>query len=411
MDLTSTPRGSIATIIHAHKETGLNANLLWAEVDLDAIAHNTRQLRKIVSSKSRLMVAVKANAYGHGAVAVSKTALTHGANALGVARIEEAIELRRAGIEAPILIFGYTHSAMATHLLQYDLIQTIYDMDTAKELSEVATRQNRRLKIHIKVDTGMGRLGMLSPADSDDWPGIEYTGDPIAVVNAIAALPGLSLKGIFTHFASSDSRDKAYTESQFRRFVRFIQTLEANGIRVHLKHAANSGAIIDMPHTHLDMVRAGISLYGLYPSSEINMDRIALLPAMTLKARIVHLKAVSAGFSVSYNSTWQSSVPTVIATVAVGYGDGYARVFSNRGEMLVHGIRAPIVGRVCMDLTLLDVGHIQQVKVGDEVVVFGRQGDHCLPAEELAATAGTINYEIVTALTDRIPRIYLSSNS
>ncbi|MGD9211012.1 MAG: alanine racemase [Desulfobacteraceae bacterium] len=386
----------------------MNSDLLWAEVDLRAIAHNTRQLRRIVSPKTRLMVAVKANGYGHGAVAVAKTALAHGADALGVARLEEGVELRNEGIDAPILIFGYTLPALARRLIQYDLTQTVYDIETAKQLSEAIGIQNKPLKIHIKVDTGMGRLGMLSPADSSQWPGETYIGDPLDMVKTIAALPGLELEGIFTHFASSDSRDKTYAESQFKRFSKLLDQLEAAGIMIPLKHAANSGAIIDMPHTHLDMVRAGISLYGLYPSNEVEKTRISLIPAMALKTGIIHLKTVPSGFNVSYNSTWQTSAVTTIATVPVGYGDGYSRAFSNKGQMLVHGHRAPVVGRVCMDLTLLDVGHIPKVKVGDEVVVFGRQKEQCLSADELAAWVNTINYEIVTALTSRVPMIYLS---
>ncbi len=388
----------------------MNRKLLWAEVDLEAIAHNTRELKRIIGPDVRLMVAVKADGYGHGAVAVSQTALAHGAAALGVARIEEGIALREAGLDCPILIFGYTLPDSADQLVDFDLQQTIYDMPTAVALSRGIGENRGRLRVHFKLDTGMGRLGMLGRIAPDDWPGSRYTQDAVAMIKGIAQLQGLRLEGIFTHFASSDSRDKGDAERQFCRFSRLLTALQAGGISIPVRHAANSGAIIDMPHTHLDMVRAGISFYGLYPSTEILRDRIDLKPAMSLKARVIHLKKVPAGFAVSYNSTWRSSRETTIATVPVGYADGYSRGLSNLGSMLVHGQRAPIIGRVCMDLTLLDVGHIQSVAVGDEVVIFGRQGDRVISADEVAGHLQTINYEIVSALTARVPRIYLNAS-
>ena len=381
--------------------------LLWAEVDLSAIAHNTRELRRITRSEALLMVGVKADGYGHGAIEVSKTALLNGADALGVARLEEGIALRKAGIHAPILIFGYTLPKFADALIEHDLTQTVYDMAAAKQLSATISGKNKHLKIHIKVDTGMGRLGLLSPDHSEKRLGAQYTIETLAAIKKIAHLPGLNLEGIFTHFASSDTLDKSYAEFQFKRFSELLNDLKSEGVLPALRHAANSGAIINMPHTHLDMVRAGISLYGLYPSSEVSRDHLQLAPAMALRARVIHIKTVPAGFAVSYNSTWQSSTETTLATVPVGYGDGFSRSFSNHGQMLVHGQRAPIVGRVCMDLTLLDVGHIPQVKVGDEVVIFGRQKNRVLSADELAACIDTINYEIVSTLTNRVPRIYL----
>ena len=381
--------------------------LLWAEVDLSTIAHNTRELRRITRPEARLMVGVKADGYGHGAIEVSKTALLNGADALGVARVEEGITLRKAGIQAPILIFGYTLPELADALIEHDLTQTVYDTATAKQLSAAISGQNRHLKIHIKVDTGMGRLGLLSPDHSEKRLKAQYTVETLAAIKKIAHLPGLNLEGIFTHFASSDTLDKSYAEVQFKRFTQLLDDLKIEGIVPSLRHAANSGAIIDMPHTHLNMVRAGISFYGLYPSSEVCQDHLQLLPAMALKARVIHVKTVPAGFAVSYNSTWQSSTKTTIATIPIGYADGFSRAFSNRGQMLVHGQRAPIVGRVCMDLTLLDVGHIPHVKVGDEAVIFGRQKNRVLSADEQAACIDTINYEIVSALTARIPRVYL----
>jgi alanine racemase len=381
--------------------------LLWAEVDLSAIAHNTRELRRIIRPKTSLMVGVKADGYGHGAIEVSKTALSNGADALGVARLEEGIVLRKAGIHAPILIFGYTLPKLADDLVDYDLIQTVYDVGTAKQLSTFVSGRNKILKIHIKVDTGMGRLGMLSPDHPENRLGVQYVGNTLSGIKKIACFSGLELKGIYTHFASSDNKDKRNAEKQFRRFINLLDDLKSDGVSISLRHAANSGAIIDMPHTHLDMVRAGISFYGLYPSFEVSQNRIQLMPAMSLKAKVIHVKTVPAGFAVSYNSTWKSCVKTTIATVPVGYGDGFSRAFSNRGQMLIHGERVPIVGRVCMDLTLLDVGRIPQVKIGDEVVIFGRQKDQILSVDDLANCIDTINYEIICTLTSRVPRVYL----
>jgi alanine racemase len=378
----------------------LNTDLIWAEIDLGAIAHNVRALKHLLAPPCRLLAAVKANGYGHGAVRVAQTALANGATFLGVARVDEGIELRRAGITDPILVFGYTPPARAEDLLQFGLTQTVYDPSTAEAFSARALASGRRLTIHIKLDTGMGRLGIVSQGGGSTLPVIE-------AVKRIAALPGLTLEGLFTHFASADSLAKTHAEEQFRIFSHLLQSLQAQGIRVALRHAANSGAIIDMPHTHLDLVRAGISLYGLYPSAEVNQGRVALKPAMTLKSRVIHIKQVPAGFAVSYGSTWKSPRPTCIATVPVGYADGYSRRQSNRGHMLVRGQRAPIVGRVCMDLTMLDVGHIPAVALGDEVVVFGGRGRESLPVDEVAAGLDTINYEIVSALTARVPRVFI----
>ena len=385
---------------------GANDPLLWAEIDLQAIAHNMRELRRVTRPQARLMVAVKGNGYGHGAVPVARAAIACGADALGVARFEEGVELRQAGIDAPVLVFGHTPTSLAASLLDYDLIQTIYSLNTARKLSEAVKALGGRLKVHLKVDTGMGRLGLLPDNGSYASSGMPESGRALKEVIQIQQLPGLKLEGIFTHFATSDSADKTFAHIQMSRFTRFLAELENAGIDGLVRHAANSAAVIELPESHLDMVRPGISFYGLYPSDEVDKDKINLIPAMSLKTRIIHLKQVAAGFKVSYGSTYTTPSPTTIATVPVGYADGYSRLLSNRGQMLVNGQRAPIAGRICMDLTMLDVGHIKDVHLDDEVVVFGRQGETSLSADELAAHIDTINYEIVAALTARIPRIY-----
>jgi len=375
--------------------------LIWAEIDLSAIAHNVKELRRLIGDQVQLMVAVKANAYGHGAEAVARTALENGADQLGVARLEEGIGLRRAGIDAPILIMGYTTAENAALIMEHGLTPTIYSLDNAKGFSEAAVAANKRITFHIKVDSGMGRLGV--PCDAIQ---LDLSQRPVEEIAAITHLPGLDFQGLFTHFATSDHSDKTFANQQFSRFQSLAADLEAAGIKIPVKHSANSGAIIDLPETHLDMVRAGISLYGLNPSLEVDLSRIELRPALTLKARVIPLKTVPAGTRISYGGTWESPTTTTIATIPVGYGDGYSRLLSNKGQMLVKGKRAPVVGRVCMDLTMLDVGKVDGVKAGDEVVLIGRQGEEEISADELAALLGTINYEIVTQLMARVERVY-----
>ena len=384
----------------------MDASLVWAEIDLKAIARNVAELRRIAQPQSRLMAVVKANGYGHGAIEVAQCALKNGAVALGVARIEEGIQIREAGIQAPVLIFGYTLPQQAADLLEYDLKPCVYAAAAARKLAGAAASRGKKIQAHLKVDTGMGRLGQL--------PQNFYTDNPTAINTAaleealtIAGLEGLELEGIFTHFATADSSDKSYAEKQLHLFKNYLRRLRQAGFSPPVRHAANSAALIDMPQSHFDMVRPGIAIYGLYPSAEVQKNRVSLKPAMALKARIIHLKKVPAGFKVSYGSTYETRKPTTIATVPVGYADGLSRLLSSRGQMLVHGQRAPIIGRVCMDLTMLDVGSIENVQMGDEVVVFGRQGNEALTVDEMAALLDTINYEIVTGITARVPRVYL----
>ncbi len=384
----------------------LTISPVWAEIDLKAVAHNVSELSRVTQPNARLMAVVKANGYGHGAVEVSRCALENGASVLGVARIEEGIQIRKAGIKAPILVFGYTLPQLAGDLLQYDLTQSVATSAAARELSQAAASLAKPLKIHLKVDTGMGRLGLLSthdPSGSAD----RINPDTVAEALAIADLDGLVLEGVFTHFAAADSADKAYADYQLELFLNFLKSLQKAGLDPALKHAANSGALIDMPQSHLDLVRPGISIYGLYPSDEVDRQKVSLQPAMTLKTQIIQLKTVPAGFNVSYGMTYTTPRPTTIATIPLGYADGLNRRLSSRGQMLVGGQRVPIIGRVCMDLTMLDVGRIKNVHKGDEVVVFGQQGNETLTVDEMATTLDTINYEIVTGISARVPRVYL----
>jgi alanine racemase len=381
----------------------LAEEILWAEVDLRAVAGNVRELRRITSGSSRIMAVVKANGYGHGSVEIARCALGNGADMLGVARIHEAVPLRKDGIDAPILVLGYTPECFYRNILDYEIIQTVFSRRAAESLSSFAVSNKKKVKIHIKTDTGMGRLGILAAKGRNS----ENGNDAVEEIESIFRLPGFKTEGIFTHFSMADSRDKTFTRRQFTSFMELIGKMKNRGIEFPIRHAANSAGIIDMPETHLDMVRAGIAMYGLYPSEEVKKEEVSLKPAMALKSTVIHLKNVPAGFKVSYGATYETKKPTKIATVPVGYADGYSRLLSSRGYMLVGGERAPIAGRVCMDLTMLDVGRIPGVKQGDEVVIIGKQKDSIIGADEIAALTGTINYEVVSSLTDRVKRVYI----
>ena len=382
-------------------------SLIWAEIDLSAIAHNVAELRRITRPAARLMAVVKANGYGHGAVEIARTALANGAEWLGVARLSEAVHLREAGIGAPILIFGYTPPAAAGRLVEYDLRQSVYSLATASAYSAAAAAQGKRIRVHLKVDTGMGRLGLvpaaLSGREAGRAAGREFTREAAEITR----LPGLKVEGIFTHFAAADSADRSYAERQLALFLEVVSDLRAAGLEFALRHAANSAAVIQIPESHLDLVRPGIALYGLRPSAETDLSGISIQPAMTLKTRIIHLKSVPAGACISYGMTYRTPTPTVIATIPAGYADGYRRRFSSKGEMLVGGRRVPVVGRVCMDLTMLDVGALPGVQLEDEVVIFGKQGNESISADDLAQALGTINYEMVCDITARVPRVYV----
>jgi alanine racemase len=380
--------------------------LTRAEIDLDALAHNYRELRRVTAPAAGTMAVVKADAYGHGAPQVAGVALACGAEFLAVARFDEAVQLRQSGITAPILLFGYSFPAYVRYMTANNIRAAINTVASARMLSEEASWAGKTLKVHIKIDTGMGRLGLLS----DDLVLKSKNGDRLAGVLqdvlAIISLPHIEVEGIFTHFANADAMDKTHTRQQFSRFNALLEALAQEGVRPRLCHAANSAATIEMPETHLDMVRPGVSQYGLWPSPEVDKSLIDLKPVMSIKSTIIQVKSVGANFAVSYGSTHHTSQPTRIATVPIGYADGFDRVLSSRGHMLVKGIRAPIIGRVCMDLTMVDVGHIPDVSLEDEVVILGCQGDQEITADEIAEQVGTINYEIVSSLTPRVAKVY-----
>ncbi len=381
----------------------MNYPLVSAHIDLKAIENNILGLRKLMDRNVKFMAVVKADAYGHGAVKIAERAIATGAEWLGVARFHEAEELRKAGISAPILIFGFTPSSFVEKLAEFDLTPTIYSVEMGEDLSYHALKKGVTIKAHLKIDTGMGRVGMLPDSNRVS---ISPEESIIKEIKKIISLPNFELRGIYTHFAAADSSDKSYAERQLEIFNCLLENLKKEGIEFDLCHAANSAAIIDMPHSHFDLVRAGISMYGLYPSNEVNKKKVNLRPAMALKSVVTFVKTVPKGFRISYGMTHETEKETIIATVPIGYADGFSRLLSSRGFMLVKGKKAFIAGRVCMDQTLIDVGHITDVKQGDEVVIMGCQKDNSISADDIANLIGTINYEIVSSLTARVPKFY-----
>lgn len=366
---------------------------VWAEVDLDAIYHNVTAAKALTKPGTKLMAVIKADGYGHGAVPLAEV-LDPLADAYGVAIVEEGIELRQAGVTKPILILGYTPESLYKAMLEYDMMATIYTREMASSLSETALHMGKRAKVHIKLDTGMSRIGFLTNQES------------LREIQQIAAMPGIEIDGCFTHFARMDERDKSRAEEQFRSYMDFTAQIEAVGIPLPVKHASNSAGIIERPEVNLDMVRDGICIYGLYPSEEVNKERLPLIPAMQWKAKVSHVKTLPAGVEIGYGGTFTTQRETKVATIPVGYADGYPRSLSNRGSVLIHGQRAAVLGRVCMDQFMVDVTDIPEVQTGSLVTLFGRDGDKVLSVEEVADLSGSFNYEFVCDVGKRVPRIY-----
>ena len=392
----------------AFETTGDHPALTRAEIDLKALAHNYRELRRVTAFTADIMAVVKADGYGHGAPQVARVALDCGARFLAVARFDEAVQLRQAGIDAPILLFGYSFPADMAYMAENNIRASINSSASARMLSAEAVRTGKILQAHIKIDTGMGRLGLLADGLAVDAGTSRQIAGTVREVLTIASLPSVEVEGIFTHFANADAKDKTHARGQFIRFATLLEALEKEGFHVKFRHTANSAATIEMPETHLDLVRPGVSQYGLWPSDEVDKTLIDLRPVMAIKSTIIQVKSVGPGFAVSYGSTHRTPRPTRIATIPIGYADGFNRTLSSKGHMLVKGIRAPIIGRVCMDLTMIDVGQVPGVVLEDEVVILGRQGDEEITADEIAGHAGTINYEIVSSLTSRVPKIYIA---
>jgi alanine racemase len=366
------------------------------EVDLGAIKRNVVNLRQCAPT-AQLMAVVKADGYGHGALPVAKAALEAGATWLGVAILEEALELRRAGLDVPILIFGYVPPDRAAEVVRYDLRPALFDRVLAEALDQQGRAQGRKAKVHLKVDTGMGRVGI--PFDR-----------AVDFARWMEELPHLEVEGLFTHFAVADEPDNPFTGVQIDRFESARAALRSAGIEPPVVHACNSAGLMLHPRAHYSLVRAGIALYGLPPDPKVRWP-VELVPALSWRTRVSMVKTVPAGSPISYGCTYRTQRTERIATLPVGYADGYSRLLSNRAEVLIHGRRCPVVGRVCMDQTMVRLPDDLEVRPGDEVVLIGKQGTEKISASDLAGLIGTINYEIVCAIGRRVPRLYRKDES
>jgi alanine racemase len=360
-----------------------------AIVDLRAIGNNIAQIRKRIGKKRDIMAVVKADGYGHGAIEVSLSALENGANCLGVALPEEGEQLRKAGIGAPITVLGLIQPEEAYKVVDLDLEQAICSLEVAEALDQIASNAGIQINVHIKVDTGMGRVGVLPE-------------DAFAFVRRMGRFKSLKVKGIFTHFSCADELDKAFAKKQIEIFDGLVRDIEASEIKIPKKHMANSAAILDLPESYYDLVRPGIMIYGLYPSDEVSHS-VELKPAMTFMTKVIFVKWVPPGCPISYGRTFTTQKKTMVATLPVGYADGYSRLLSSRGEVLIKGHRVALMGRVCMDMCMVDVSEVKNVQPGDEVILFGKG----LPVDEIAKKMGTINYEVVCAVGKRVPRVYV----
>ena len=364
-------------------------------IDHEALRSNLRQIRDKVGSRVKILCMVKANGYGHGATEISPTLARAGADAFGVATLEEAVQLREAGIQAPLIVLAGVFPAQLDTFVEYKLTPVVHDLISLKALDRESSRRQVELRVHLKIDTGMGRLGFLA-AEADQW------------IAAIKQAESLHIQGVFSHFSHAESVQGDYTQKQLEIFKRVLGQLRSAGVIPDLVHLANSAATITLPAAYFDMVRPGLMLYGVYPSPNMK-EQINLKPVLSWKTKILQLKNVPSGTSVSYGQTYVTERESLIATLPIGYADGYPRFLSNRGEALVRGQRARIAGRVCMDLTMIDVTDIRNVRQGDEVVLLGRQGGAEISADEIAAWANTISYEILTSIGTRVPRIHYNS--
>ena len=367
---------------------------VYVTIDLDAIYNNIENLKKNLTPGTKVAAVIKTDGYGHGAVPIAY-AVDDIVDAFAVATVDEAVNLRENGVNKPLFVIGFTHESQFGRMILNDIRPTIFTYESAVLFSEVAAGLNKKGKIHIKVDTGMGRIGFKDNEES------------IAVIKEINKLSGIEIEGIFTHFATADEKDKTKARKQYDRFYSFTERLDDEGIHIPIKHCSNSAAMMELGYANMNLVRAGIALYGLYPSEEVDKNSVKLTPALELKSHVVFVKEVEPGTEISYGGTFVADKKMKVATIPVGYGDGYRRSLSNKGYVLIRGKRANILGRVCMDQFMVDVSDIEGVEAGDDVVLIGKSGNEIISAEKLADIAGdTFNYEIVCDLGKRMPRIF-----
>ena len=368
---------------------------VYATVNLDAVASNMRSMRDNLPASTLIMGSVKADGYGHGSVPVAKTIEPY-VFGYAVATIDEGIILRRHGINKTILILGVTHESRYEDLLRYDIRTAMFQYEKAKKLSDLALKQGKKAVVHLALDTGMSRIGMKADREH------------AKEAAAIAALEGIEVEGLFTHFARADETDKSAYEEQYRRYKEFLGYLKELGVKIPIRHCSNSAGIVEsLESNHMDMVRAGIAIYGMYPSDEVDHNSVKLTPAMEIKSCITYIKEIEAGTAVSYGGTFVADHTMKVATIPVGYGDGYVRSLSGKGDVLIHGKRAAILGRICMDQFMVDVTDIPDVQEDDEVTLLGSDGAECITMEELAEKSGGFHYEMICDIGKRIPRVYL----
>ncbi|UVI33109.1 alanine racemase [Paenibacillus spongiae] len=367
----------------------------WAEISLDAIAHNAAWFKAHIRQGCLLMAVVKADGYGHGAVETANAAIGAGAEYLGVALLDEALRLREAGIQTPILVFGYTPPRSVEAAVARDITMTVFSREVLEEIILCSERLNRPARIHIKVDTGMSRIGVQTPQEA------------LALAELALSSRYASIEGLFTHLADADGEDERYTRKQFQSFMAFVEAFKQRNVDIPIKHCCNSAAAMRFPDMHLDMVRVGIALYGLHPAKRLQREDFPVRQAMSLKTRLSAIRRVSRNQPVSYGCTFLPERDSVIATIPIGYADGLSRKLSNKGSVFLRGQRVPIAGRVCMDQTMLDVTSLSDVEVGDEVTLFGQSGGRLLSIDEVADWMDTINYEVVCLIGKRVPRVYV----
>lgn len=375
-------------------------NRTWAEINLDALAHNMREIRRVTNPDAQIMAVVKADAYGHGVKECSGALLENGADRLGIATLYEGIELRRLYPDVPILILGSSMESEAEELVKYDITPNVYTYSMAKAMSDAGVKLNKTVKVHIKLDTGMTRIGFYVN-DSDN-------SNVIDEIAEISKLPMLEIEGIFSHFSTSDEADREYTHLQFKRFMSVCDELSARGINIPIKHICNSAGIIMYPEYHLDMVRPGVILYGMYPSDDVDKTRLDLKYVMSLKSAVTCVKDIEPGRGVSYGKEYIADGAARLATVPVGYADGYFRQLAKKAKIAIGGKLFPIAGRICMDQCMIDVTGVNNIKRGDEALIFG---DGAVTVDDIAKWMDTINYEIVCMLSRRIPRVYKSGGN
>lgn len=367
---------------------------VWAEINLDNLAHNMREVRRVTNKNSKITAVIKADGYGHGAVAIAETLLENGADRFAVATLSEAIQLKTSFPNIETMILGYTPENLAKEVIEHNIIQTIYTIEQAKEFSNTALFLNKKIVVHIKLDSGMNRLGMV------------FSEETIDEILEMSKLDGLVIEGIFTHFSTADELDKEYTKQQVKKYQYIVNSLEQRGLYIPIKHVSNSAGIIDLPEFNFDMVRAGIMLYGLYPSKEVNHQTVKLKEVMCLKAKISQVKKLAAGSGVSYGLKYKCDKDSLVATLPIGYADGYTRMLSGKGKVLVNGLIVSVIGNICMDQCIIDVTGLD-VKMGDEVVLFGGNDSNGISIDSVADLLNTINYEIVCMIDKRVPRLYI----